>query len=254
MTRWVRTLLAANILAFFVQQTVPGFTELLMFVPRLALVRPWTIVTYMFLHAGFSHIAFNMLSLYFFGSRVESRLGSGRFLWLYLISGVSGAALSFLFSFNASIYGASAAVFGVSLAFAMFWPREQIFIWGVFPVEARVLVIISTIITLWSIGSGTGGGVAHFAHLGGYVGAYVFLKMIDPARTVAKFRARTVAATGSDRIANWKRVDVQKVHEVNRDELNRILDKVNEKGLGSLSPQEKLFLSNFVPPDDRPVS
>ena len=109
MTRWVRTLLAANILAFFVQQTVPGFTELLMFVPRLALVRPWTIVTYMFLHAGFSHIAFNMLSLYFFGSRVESRLGSGRFLWLYLISGVSGAALSFLFSFNASIYGASAA-------------------------------------------------------------------------------------------------------------------------------------------------
>jgi membrane associated rhomboid family serine protease len=254
MTRWVRTLLVANILAYFIQQTVPGFTELLMFVPRLVLIRPWTIVTYMFLHAGVSHILFNMLALYFFGSRVESRLGSGRFLWLYLISGISGAALSFMFSFNSAIYGASAAVFGVSLAFAMFWPREQIFIWGIFPVEARVLVIISTIITLWSIGSGFGGGVAHFAHLGGYVGAYVYLKLVDPARTVAKFRAKTVAPTSSDKIANWKRVDPQKVHEVNRDELNRILDKINEKGLSSLSPQEKLFLSNFVPPDDRPVS
>lgn len=256
MTPWVRRLLVANILVFFLQYTnaVPALIDMMVFVPRLILLRPWSIITYMFIHAGFSHIFWNMLGLYFFGPQVESRLGSSRFLKLYLISGVSGAALSFAFSFNAAIVGASAGLFGVMMAFAIFWPRQRIMIWGIIPIEARWLVALTTIMTLYSIGSGGGGGVAHFAHLGGYVGAYLYLRIVDPARTVARFRARTVAPIKTDTIANWKRVDVTRVHEVNRDELNRILDKINASGLPSLTPQEKLFLSNFVPPDDRPVS
>ena len=66
-----------------------------------------------------------------------------------------------------------------------------------------------------------------------------------------KFRTKTVAPVTKDALNNWKRVDPKSVHEVNRDEVNRILDKIGAKGLGSLSPQERLFLSNFVPPDDR---
>ena len=252
MTRWVRNLLIANVFVFFLQYTIPAITEAFVFVPRFALFRPWTIVTYMFLHAGLSHIFFNMLGLFFFGPRVEARLGSTRFVQLYFIAGISGGLLSIVFAPGAAIVGASAAVFGVMLAYAMFWPRDQILIWGIIPMEVRWLVVITTLLALWSGLGGSRGGVADFAHLGGYLGAWIFLKLVDPSRRAAQFRASTIAGAPSDKLANWKHVDVARVHEVNRDELNRILDKINANGLGALSPEERLFLSNFVPPDDRP--
>lgn len=81
MTTWVRRLLYANIAVFFLQMTTgDAFTGLFDFVPALILIRPWTIVTYMFLHGSITHILFNMLGLYFFGQRVEQRLGASRFL------------------------------------------------------------------------------------------------------------------------------------------------------------------------------
>jgi membrane associated rhomboid family serine protease len=251
LTPWVRRLLIANVFVFFVQYTMPAFTDAFVFVPRYVLFRPWTIITYMFLHAGFSHILFNMLGLFFFGPRVEERLGSKRFAQLYFVSGISGALLSVAFAPYAAIIGASAAVFGVMLAFAMFWPRDRILIWGIIPVEARWLVIITTALALYSGLSGSRGGVADFAHLGGYLGAWLFLRLVDPARRVARFRASTVGKPAGDTLANWKRVDVARVHEVNRDELNRILDKISASGLPSLTPVERVFLANFIPPDDR---
>ncbi|MBM4193953.1 MAG: rhomboid family intramembrane serine protease [Gemmatimonadetes bacterium] len=252
MTPWVTRFLIANVVVFFLQQTVPLLMNLFVFVPRLIVIRPWAIVTYMFLHASFSHILFNILGLYFFGPRVESRIGSKRFFALYMISGITGALLSFLFAFNSAVVGASAAVFGVMLAFATFWPRDEIHIWGIIPIQARWLVIITTALALYSGFQGSRGGVADFAHLGGYLGAWIYLRMIDPSRRMARFRASTVAKPASDRLSQWKNVDVSGVHEVNREELNRILDKINDTGLSSLTPEERLFLSNFVPPDDRP--
>lgn len=252
MTPWVRRLLAANIIVFFLQYAMPSFADPLVFVPRYVLFRPWTIVTYMFLHAGITHILFNMIAFYFFGPRVEARLGSRRFVQLYFVSGVSGALFSFIFAPASAVVGASAAVFGVMLAFAMFWPRDQILIWGIIPVEARWLVVITTALALWSGLQGSRAGVADFAHLGGYAGAWIFLKLIDPSRVAARFRARTVPRADAGRIARWNQVDLTRVHEVNREELNRILDKINASGLESLTPQERAFLSNFVPPDDRP--
>src|SRR5690606_22835953 len=139
--------------------------------PRLALLRPWTIVTHMFLHGGLGHLLFNMLALYFFAPRVEALLRTRSFVTLYFASGVTGALLSMFFS-GAPILGASAAVFGVMLAFAWFWPDERIFIWGVLPVPARGMVIGTTVLALFGGFSGSRDGVAHFAHLGGYVGAF----------------------------------------------------------------------------------
>src|SRR3954462_3113225 len=106
MTKWVKFLLIANVILFFVQNTMAGFTEMFMLVPGAMFVRPWTIVTYMFLHAGITHIAFNMLGLYFFGPNVEARLGSNRFITLYMIGGVSGALLSWVFAPHAAVIGA----------------------------------------------------------------------------------------------------------------------------------------------------
>src|SRR4029079_11028565 len=99
--------------------------------------RPWTLVTYMFLHAGLGHIFWNMLGLYFFGPRVESRMGSQRFITLYFVSGIVGALFSVVLAPRFAVLGASGAVLGVLMAFARFWPRERLYIWGVLPIDAR---------------------------------------------------------------------------------------------------------------------
>jgi membrane associated rhomboid family serine protease len=243
-------LIVANVIMFFLQMTAPSFTNALVFRPPFVLREPWTLVTYMFLHGSFMHIFFNLIGLYFFGPRVEERLGSRRFITLYLISGISGAILSYFFAFNAAVVGASAAVYGVMLAFARFWPDVQILLFFL-PVPARFAIIIMTVMSLWSGFGGQRSGVADFAHLGGFVGGYLYLKFLERRAGVKKFRSQTVAPVAKDVLVNWKRVDPKSVHEVNRDEVNRILDKISASGVSSLSAQEKLFLSNFVPPDDR---
>ena len=256
MTPLVRILLFANIGVFFLQNTTDWITTAMIFVPRLIVVRPWTIITYMFLHAGMMHLVFNMLGLFFFGPRVEERLGTRNFGNLYLISGVSGALLSMIMGPSAAVLGASAAVFGVMLAFAYFWPDMPIHIWGIIPVPARILVIITTLLSLWSGLGGVRSNVAHFAHLGGYAGAWLYLKWLDRKRQ--EFRKRATAAPPVRELKFTKRpeVDLKKVHEVNRDEVNRILDKISAYGMSALTAQERQFLSNFAPPDDRvpPVS
>jgi membrane associated rhomboid family serine protease len=256
MTPYVRILLFANIGVFFLQNTQRWVTSAFIFVPREILQTPWTIITYMFLHAGMMHLVFNMLGLFFFGPRVEERLGSRNFLTLYFLSGISGALLSLVTSPGSAVLGASAAVFGVMLAFAWFWPDMPIHIWGIIPVPARMLVIITTVLSLWSGLGGVRSGVAHFAHLGGYLGAWLYLKWLDRKRQ--DFRKKATAGSPVRELKFTKRpeVDLKKVHEVNREEVNRILDKISAHGMSSLTPQERLFLSNFAPAEDRtpPVS
>ena len=256
MTPFVRILLFANIGVFFLQTTTDWVTVAMIFVPRLIMVRPWTIITYMFLHAGLMHLAFNMIGLFFFGPRVEERLGSRSFLYLYLISGIAGAMLSLVMGPSAAVLGASAAVFGVMLAFAWFWPDAPIHIWGIIPIKARTLVIITTVLSLWSGLGGARSNVAHFAHLGGYAGAFLYLKWLDRKRQEFRKRATSTPPVKELKFTKRPEVDLQRVHEVNRDEVNRILDKINAHGMSALTPQERQFLSNFAPADDKtpPVS
>lgn len=262
MTPWVKRLLFANVAMFFIQMTMPRLRieDALAFIPALALVRPWTIVTYMFLHDGIMHIAFNMLGLFFFGPQVEGRLGSKEFVTLYFVSGISGALLSLVLAPSSAIVGASAAVFGVMLAFAFYWPKTLIYIWGVLPVQARWLVIITTVLALYSGIQGSRGGVADFAHLGGYAGAFLYLKWIGRAQLAGvqprSSTSRVASAQDKAMIGKWKAIDTKSIHEINREEVNRILDKISASGVGALTDQERIFLSNFVPADDRapPVS
>ena len=249
MTKWVRFLLIANVVIFFVQMTNAPFTDTFAFRPYAFFRQPWTIITYMFLHGSLGHIFFNMLGLFFFGSRVEDRLGSNRFITLYFISGITGALFGFVFP-TAAVIGASGAIYGVMLAYAWFWPRDRIMIYGIIPIEARVLVIIYGVMSV--LGLGGGGNTAHFAHLGGLVGAFVYLWYLRHNQGARKFRAAVTPKVPEEKLVNWKRVDPKSVHEVNRDELNRVLDKVSKSGLASLTPDERRFLMNFVPPDDRP--
>ena len=259
MTPWVKRLIIANVGIFFLQTVADRSIALLLnqlvLIPGDVLTHPWTLVTYMFLHGSLTHVGFNMLGLYFFGPRVEERLGSRRFITLYTISGIAGGllhtAVSLAFGHQAPVIGASGALFGVMLAFARFWPDVQILFMFFLPVEARVAVLIMTVMSLWSGIMGSRSGVADFAHLGGFVGGYLYLKWLEQRAGIRKFRTKTVSPVAKETLSNYKRIDTKSIHEVNRDEVNRILDKINEKGLNSLTPQERLFLSNFVPPDDR---
>ena len=249
MTPWVLRLLIANVVMFFVQQTVPGATSLLMFIPSQVLVHPWTIVTYMFLHGGFGHIFFNMLALYFFGPPVEQRLGGNRFITLYLISGIVGALFSIVL--GVPVIGASGAVMGVSLAFAKFWPRQQVLIWGVLPIEARWLVMIYAAIDILGFAGYGTRGIANLAHLGGFAGALLYLLYLERRQGARRFKATATPKVSDTVLGGWQKVDRNSIHAVNRDEVDRILDKINASGINSLTPQERQFLSNFVPPDDR---
>jgi membrane associated rhomboid family serine protease len=257
MTPWVKRLLLANIAVFFLQLTVPGgvVTQLLRFVPVLALTRPWSLITYMFVHDpnGVSHILFNMIALYFFGPRVEERLGSSHFIRLYVFSGIMGGILSIFLAPRYPIVGASGAIFGVTLAFAKYWPRERIYIWGILPVEVWLMVLVYGLLALFGGFGGGGGNTAHFAHLGGYLGAWIYLLWMERRSPSRQWKSKLEKPGKSVEIGDWKRIDTKGIHEVNRAEVDRILDKINAKGIGSLTPAERTFLSHFAPPDDRPV-
>lgn len=246
MTPVVRILLFANIAVYVLQYLNPFLEPYFWFVPRSLFARPWTALTYMFLHDGLGHLFSNLLALFFFGPAVESRLGSRRFITLYFLSGFSGALLSAIFVPFAPILGASAAVFGVSLAFAFYWPNTVILLWGILPVPARVLVIFTTAFSIFSGISGAVPTIAHFAHLGGYAGAYVYLKLLERNRTAFRRRAATAPAEVTDRLKGWNRIDLATVHEANRPEVSRLVNKIREQGLGSLSGQERMFLSSFI--------
>lgn len=249
MTPWVRRLLVANIAVFLLQISVAGTSRMLALVPALLLERPWTILTYMFAHstAGFSHILFNMFALFIFGPRVEARMGERAFIRMYLFAGIVGGLLSLVFTPNAAIVGASGAVFGVQLAYARFFPRDRIFIWGVIPVEARVLVIIMTAMSLYGGFSG-GGGVAHFAHLGGFLGAWLYMRWTEARSPARQWQAKLDGPkVPVESLGDWRAIDLARVHEVNRDEVQRLMGKIEREGEGSLSSQERVFLGHFIP-------
>jgi membrane associated rhomboid family serine protease len=250
MTPWVTRLLFANAAVYLLSMTMPAIVSQFALIPVLGLRQPWTFITYMFLHGGLGHIFFNMLSLFFFGPRLEERLGSRSFLWLYFLSGITGGLLSLFFTPNVAIIGASGAVFGVMLGYATFWPRHQILIWGIIPVEARWMVIALTAISLYSGLGGGAGGIAHFAHLGGFLGAWIYLKVLQtrsPSRQWQKkvaVKPRIVEGANSA-LERWRRISRDGLHPVNRDELDRVLDKISATGLSSLTPSERDFLERF---------
>ena len=94
-------------------------------------------------------------------------------------------------------------------------------------------------------------GIANFAHLGGFAGALLYLLFLERRQGARRFKAAATPKVADTALGAWQKVDRNSVHAVNRDEVDRILDKINASGIASLTPQERQFLSNFVPPDDR---
>ena len=176
-------LIAANVLVFLVTAyAAPGLRAYLWLRPAAVLQANawWQLVSYMFCHANFGHLFFNMLSLYIFGVQLERRMGSGEFLLFYLVSGI-GAGLVTMLVNNATgqglvyVVGASGAVFAVLLAFAAFFPDTRIFIFGILPMRAPTAVLVFAAIEVFFMFTNINSGVAHLAHLAGVLIGYLLL-------------------------------------------------------------------------------
>jgi membrane associated rhomboid family serine protease len=183
----IKALIAVNVVAFVVTYFVPALTLRLGLRPADVVEHfaAWQIVTYMFLHAGPMHLLFNMLTLWMFGVELERMWGTTFFTKFYFVAGIGGALAQLLlgvlpFPFAAQFYypltvGASGAVYGVLLAYALYFPNRPILFFGVFPLPAKMFVMILGAMALL-FSAGGGGGIAHTAHLGGLAAGYLYLK------------------------------------------------------------------------------
>ncbi|MBI3049989.1 MAG: rhomboid family intramembrane serine protease [Acidobacteria bacterium] len=187
LTPAIKVLIAANVAAFLVALVAPAVTLLLGLRPADVVQRlyVWQPLTYMFLHGGIFHILFNMLALWMFGVELERVWGSRYFTKFYFVAGVGAALTTLILSFAPGLgpqlyysltIGASGAVYGVLLAYGLYFPHRPIYMYFVFPIPAKYFVMIIGAISLLASMGGPGGGVAHTTHLGGLVAAYLYLK------------------------------------------------------------------------------
>lgn len=251
-TPWVRRLLIANAVVSLSAWLIPGLQSVLGFVPDRALQQPWSAVTYMFVHGDFWHLLFNMLGLFFFGPPVEERLGSREFIKFYTICGlIGGAVLAFFFARHAMLIGASGAVYGVMLAFAYFWPDMPIYIWGIFPVKAKWLVITLAAFSVLPMVMQTGGNVAHWAHFGGFAVGFVYLKFGSafgaPMEKLQRFtsarrRKLKVIPGQAQSLKRDEPTRRRRAEEEVLDEVDKVLDKISTHGMASLTPEERKLL------------
>ena len=188
LTPAIKALVIANVVAFAVSWFARPVILTLGLQPADVLGRfyLWQPFTYMFLHGGVSHILFNMLALWMFGVELEKMWGSRFFLKYYFVAGVGAAVTTIVLSFlpvaslselyTSLTIGASGAVYGVLLAYGMYFPNRPIYLYFVFPIPAKYFVMIMGAIAFFLSMGGPGGGGAHITHLGGLVAGYLYLK------------------------------------------------------------------------------
>jgi membrane associated rhomboid family serine protease len=179
-------LIAANVAMFFLEQIAPGSIYTLALWPLGAGTdgagfAPWQLVTYAFLHGSLLHLAFNMFALYMFGGAIEQVFGTRRFVTYYFACVVSAALTQLVFSaVSGGFYptvGASGGVFGLLLAYGMYFPNNRVMLlFPPIPMPARIFVLFYALIELFLGVTGTQEGVAHFAHLGGMIGGFGLLR------------------------------------------------------------------------------
>ncbi len=138
--------------------------------------------TYMFTHSNFYHLLGNMLGVFFFGVAVERSIGSKEFVLMYVLIGFLCGLVSFIAYYFSGMYyafllGASGSVYAILLVYAVLFPNSKIFIWGILPISAPLLVLIYAGITVWNQLFSAGSGIAHLAHLAGFVFAWIYLKV-----------------------------------------------------------------------------
>jgi membrane associated rhomboid family serine protease len=280
MTRAVQWLLALNIGVYFLQLTLFGQDAVysaLALDPARFPATWWTVVTYMFVHAWLAHLAFNMFTLWMFGPRLEHEWGTRTFVWFYLWCGLGGAIAHLVFAQHSSVVGASGAISGVLVAYALRWPDEEVYLFGVIPMRSRWLIaamLAMNIIFALSPGS----RIDWTAHLGGMAFGWIFLRLYsmgginrvrgwvsavpdeseDMPRAVPRGRPpmRDRAGGVDEVVARSNAIILREskpVQQVPRQEtpkeyaakVNRVLDKISQQGIESLTRDERRLLEEM---------
>ncbi len=187
----IKNLLIINLI-FYLASTIIGdgakefmYRNFALFHYSSPLFKPWQFLTHMFMHGSFSHLLFNMLALWMFGNTIENYFGSKRFLIFYLICGLGAAGLymltqTFMGPINPFVpmVGASGAIFGLLFAFGYLFPNMVVYVQFFIPMKAKYFVAIYAALELYlGIGNSPGDNVAHFAHLGGMLIAFILMKI-----------------------------------------------------------------------------
>jgi len=235
----VAKLIAANVVMFLLQQLFPIITLYLGLTPRVVVEHLWVwqLGTYMFLHGGFIHLFFNMFMLWMFGATIEAVWGPRHFLRYYLICGLGGAVASIFFNYDSLIVGASGAIFGLYLAYAMMFPNHRIYLYFLFPVKAKYLVMGIAAIQLFNGLTGPA-GIAYFAHLGGMATGLLFFK----SDVLKRWRFKSGPQKKWQQYMNDRQGESSAADQGN---IDSILDKISEKGYDNLSEVEKRILDNY---------
>jgi len=273
--------MALSLAVMFVQMTAVKYADLASWLGFDAAAVPgrwWSALTYLSVHSGVWHLAANMYALYLFGPRLEHAWGGGpkRFVWFYALCGLGGAAFDLVFIRTGMLVGASAAVFGVMTAYVMQWPDEEMYLFFVMPLRVRTLVagLFAFNMVLGVFGTAGGANVAYFAHLGGIIAAYVYVRMAsssgmeqvrqrvanlpdadEPPRAIPRNMPRRERGDEVDDIvAKSKAIAAKRVaalaspqrrREAKADELNRVLDKISQHGIESLTSDERKVLEEM---------
>ncbi len=240
---FIKLILLSNVAIYLIQmlanlhlELIFGLTPAKFFAefPNL-LFQPFT---YMFLHSeGFWHIFFNMFALWMFGTEIEFTWGRKSFAKFYLLAGLSGAILTLIFQSGlpVPVIGASGAVYGVLIAYWLLFPQRYLYIYFLFPVKVKWAIPGFMILGFLAGGA----NIAHFAHLGGAIFGFIFvkagwrffrfgkvLKNLRYKRQEAKFEKNRHRAEET-----MKRVD-------------EILDKINDVGIENISAEDRKFLED----------
>jgi membrane associated rhomboid family serine protease len=285
----IKPLIIANVIVFCLtgfghstQTSVNPLLEMITLHPiYIRQFQLWRLGTYMFAHAGWAHLIFNMWGLYIFGARVEQKLGGTRFLRLYLISGLFGGLAwlaanwwqptyfdvleggqplrmfgtgaralaqgdASLLRVFGGVIGASGCVFGVMMAAAMTFPNDEILLlFPPIPMKLKTLVIVFAgieVMMAWEQATGHSmSKIAHLAHLGGIVGAFFYLKRLghrSAAHTIRDWFESFISATQK----RARKMRPSAKHRPSPAEVDRILDKIGQQGMDSLTPDERKIL------------
>jgi membrane associated rhomboid family serine protease len=280
MTRAVQWLLALNIGVYFMQLTLFGtesvFSALALNPARFPSAW-WTIVTYMFVHAWLAHLAFNLFTLWMFGPRLEQVWGTRTFTQFYLWCGLGGAVVHLLFAQSTAVVGASGAISGVLVAYALRWPDDEVYLFGVIPMKSRWLIVAMIAMNI-VFALSPGSGIDWTAHVGGMGFGWLFLKLyslggldrvrgwvssvpdesedmpraVPRTRSSMRERARAVdevvARSNAVVLREGKplaHVPKQETPKEYAARVNRVLDKISEEGIESLTREERRLLEDM---------
>ncbi|MCD6115443.1 rhomboid family intramembrane serine protease [bacterium] len=248
LTPGVKNLLVANGAVYLISLVFgPKFVYFFGLVPKLALSHfyIWQFATYMFLHGGLLHLIINMYALWLFGTEVERMWGTKVFYKYYFITGIGAGIIHSLILPNSLIptIGASGAIMGILTAYAVLFPNRELtlLLFFILPIRirAKTLALLFAAFSLLSGAMGSRDGIAHFAHLGGMLVGYVYMKRYSTITLLV------------DKVKEWKRKRNMHVYADKQEELeklrrlvDKILDKANEVGMENLTKEEKRFLKH----------